>query len=283
MLPCYRISSILLALCLLGGCVPESGPFEVVAFEQEGRGDVKLNEPLVFRFSGPVDPTSVDSTTVMIADDQGIPARGAWRTTGSEARFLPAHPSDAEYAGAGLRFGRRYRVVFAGYPMHGTVLSPGGSVLARRAVFGFSTIEQAAVRDLYGAFVDLSPAAGPRLLSVNGVPIEEIPYQGLEISAEDGFVLEFSEPLHPAAVLDGALRLHAPDEEGVPTGGAGVVPLICSFVSRSDNCGVRARPADPLERGRKYNLNSESILFRDFGGNGVEGDGFNFIQFRCRD
>jgi hypothetical protein len=270
------IGWIALALCLLGGCTPGEGRFEIVGFEQEGRRDVRLNEPLLFRFTGPVDPTSVNSSTSSIVDDRGVAARGTWSTAGTELRFLPDHPTGADSAGAGLAFGRNYRIVFAGYPMHGTVLSTDGRVLESKAEFEFSTLGREDARDPV-------PAESPRLIAVDGIPLEEIPYRGLEIPPDEGFVMEFSEPLHPASVLGGGLRLHGLDEEGVSPAGTGIVALECSFVSGLHNRVVRARPIEPLEPGRRYNLRSESIGFKDFGGNGMRVDSFNFIQFRCRE
>lgn|GEM_PF-2675749 len=279
---CFPLGGLaLLAACsLLSACVTEEDVLEVVAFQQAGRADVRLNEPLTFRFSGSVDPTSINSHTVTIVDDDGSPAVGRWQVTGNEVRFWPDPPGDEELYDGGLGFGTRYTIVFAGYPCSQTLLSIEGSRLGRKESFVFSTLDRGNGTAPFAPFVDPVPDRGPKLLSVNGVALGDIGFAGIELSGEAEIVLEFTEPIHPGSVFRQEARLHIQRAGSEPAAESETLPLRCALVPRAGNLQVRLSPILPLEQGRCYDLRIESLEFRDFGGKRIQDDDFSYIQFR---
>ncbi len=274
----FQTGAIPAVLLLLLSCSPESVPFTVVDFEQEGREDVRLNESLLFRFSLPVDPLSVDAGCLTICEENGGRARGRWAVSGKMVRFIPDPPEDVGLDRGGLRFGRRYSVVVAGYPTHGTVCSTRGQRIEERSLFLFRTIGRDAAFDRGSPFVDPSPGTGPWLLTVNGRPI---PDAGVEISRLGTFSMEFSEPLHPAGLHGSPIRLHRVSGEAEWAGNGTVVLLTASFVSGRGNREVRFLPAEPLERGGRYSLRYESLPFTDLAGNRIHDASLSFVSFRC--
>jgi len=268
-----RLSLFLFVSLLLLGCSPNVS-FEIVEFLQEGRGDVRLNESLILRFSLAVDPLSVGATSLALVDESGKSPRGKWGVVGRELRFKPALPMRADLADTGLASRTTYRVVVAGFPAHGAILSACGRSLAGRQEFTFTTIGRGAVDG--APLIDSSPNGAPRLLSVNRTRLNEIAMQGVIIPKEGGIVIEFSEALLPASVLEGSPCLHVVSDEGRSK----TIPLACSFVDGSENRKVALRPLEPLDAQSRYQLRNESLEFTDFAGNRIDGTNFDHVEFR---
>jgi hypothetical protein len=273
-----QTGSVAAVLLLLLSCSSGSTPFTVVEFAQEGREDVRLNEPLLFRFSLPVDPLSVNAGCLTIRDEGGERARGRWAVSGKTVRFIPDPPEDVGLEGGGLRFGRRYSVVVAGYPTHGTVCSTRRHRIDEKSLFRFRAIGRDAATGSGSPFVDPSPGTGPLLLTVNG---RSIPDRGVEIGRRGIFTMEFSEPLHPAGLHGSPIRLHRVDGDAEWAGDRTVVLLKVSFVSGKDNRKVLFLPEEPLECGGRYNLRYESLPFTDLAGNRIHDASLSFVSFNC--
>ncbi len=270
-----RLFLILIVLMALLGCSRHVS-FEIIEFLQEGCGDVRLNESLILRFSLSVDPLSIGATSLVLVDESGSTPRGSWSVVGKELRFKPALPARADLADTGLASRTTYRVVVTGFPTHGAILSACGQSLAGREEFSFTTIDRGAVGGALSAFIDSSPSEAPRLVSVNGTGLSEITMQGVVIPENGCIMIEFSEALHPASVLDGSPGLHVVSEDGRSR----TIPLACSFVDGSENTKVAFRPLETLAAANRYQLRNESLEFTDFAGNKIDGNNFDHVEFR---
>lgn len=270
-----RLSTTLIVLLAVFGCAQDDS-FEIVEFLQEGRGDVRLNEPLIFRFSLSVDPLSIGPSSLVLVDETGRTPRGSWSVVGKELRFRPALPVRADLSDTGLESRTAYRVVVTGFPAHGALLSACGRSLRRRQEFSFTTIEGGTGSGALSAFVDSSPSEAPRLVSVNGTPLSEIAMQGVVIPEDDRIVIEFSEALHPASVLEGSPNLHVVSDDGQRR----TIPMTCSFIDGSENRKVAFQPLETLAAANRYQLRNESLEFTDFAGNRIDGHNFDHVEFR---
>lgn len=94
--------TLAIALCALTGCKDRSGSaesvgFRVERFSHEAVTEVALNAALIFEFSEPIDPASVNSDTIQIrrvGDDAGNEvAAGTFEVVGHVVTWFPSMPS----------------------------------------------------------------------------------------------------------------------------------------------------------------------------------------------
>lgn len=183
-----------LPVLLLAGTGCEGGgsrPFEVVECLQAGVSAVALNEPLVIRFSAPVDPLSLHPGSLAIETVDGVPALGSLRAVGRRVQFTPRSVLAADLQDGGYRPGAEYRVLVSGFPDLAALRSTDGRVLARSVRFGF----RAADHDDPSAFLDPVPGEAP------------LPDWRTDVSLSLGepLTVRFSEPVRPD--LLGAIRV----------------------------------------------------------------------------
>ncbi len=270
-----RFLPILVLFLAALGCSRQVS-FELVEFLQEGRDDVRLNESLTIRFSLAVDPLSIGPSSVVLVDEKGISPRGSWSVVGKELRFRPALPVRVDLSDTGLAARQTYRIIFAGFPAHGVILSACGRSLEWKKEFSFATTGRDVERGVFSAFVDPSPSESPRLVSVNGTLSSEITMEGVIIPEDGCIVIEFSEALYPASVLESSPVLHVVSDNGRSR----VIPLACSFEDGSENKKVAIRPLERLVERSRYQLRNESLDFTDFAGNRIDGTNFDHVEFR---
>lgn len=276
-----RIFLLVIFPGLVVGCTEEKGTFVFQTFSHEGRDDVKLNEVLVFRFSAEIDPLSIDSSGLRIENMNGEPACGRWMVSGRELVFAPALPARIDFSDSGLKAGSTYAVVFEGSPRHCALLSTEGFRLEKRIRLSFSTVTSEDGEPPGAVLRDYTPEEGPSLISINGCALSDFPKPGLPLSKDGAVVLEFSEPLHPASVLNSLACLHVHEGNGGGAAGDKAVPLRCSFEENSGNRKVVAIPEELSEGGGKYDLRFEMLDFKDFSGNGIKND-FSYFRLICR-
>lgn len=76
--------------------------------------DVPTNRDLVFEFSAPIDPASVDKETAQLRGGGSTPAAGQWYVDGSTLRFVPQMITVEGQISFGLVAGETYKVLVRG-------------------------------------------------------------------------------------------------------------------------------------------------------------------------
>ncbi len=128
----------------------------------------KINRPIRFTFSQPVDFSTVDSTTINISKLNGEAAVGGFLSDPTDARvvvFQPACPTEADLSDAGLEPASTYRIRVADVNnSSNTVRSTSGQPLQLGTNRSFVTPAGTEPSEL---FIDLVPGApSPRVLPV---------------------------------------------------------------------------------------------------------------------
>ncbi len=135
---------LILAGGWLAGCKPSKAPraLELVSFAQ-GRADrVFLNETLDFRFSEPLDPTSIHPGSAQVVDAAGTRVSGTWSSDRRSLSFMPDLPRSPELEDSGFAPGRTYSVTLLGFPRLDGLRTRRGEPLAKTLRFTFRTVEE---------------------------------------------------------------------------------------------------------------------------------------------
>jgi len=124
----------------------------VLNFNQNRQPSVLMNSPLVFTFSAPVDPATVNSNTLQIwTNIQGkrVDAQGAFEVNGATVTWFPSMTSKV-------------------YPLNVSSLPPNSAILPGDA--GLNTLDRAILS--YQVLVLASPSPSV-VRSVTGNPVQE--------------------------------------------------------------------------------------------------------------
>lgn len=171
----------------------EPADLRLLGFQQAQSGGVLLNEPLVFHFSGELDPTSVTPSSARVLDPAGRLVPGAFRVEGARLIFEPALALQADLSDGGFLPGSLGRVELSGFPVPSGLRSRRGEVLHAGFSSTFETVRQEGDGALY---LDGSPdTAFPLLLSE------------LEIGVSEAIQLTCAEPLDPRSLFPSAFQL----------------------------------------------------------------------------
>lgn len=152
----------------------------------------KINRPIEFNFSQPVDFSTVDQTTINIAQSNGESAVGTFISNPTDPRvvvFQPACPTMADLSDSGLKPGRTYRIRVGDVNNSTSVVrSMSGQALQLGTNRTFVTPSGTDASEL---FIDLVPGApAPRVLPVtdgNNTAATYVEY-GLDASNRTYFV-----------------------------------------------------------------------------------------------
>ncbi len=104
-----------------------------------------LNERLIFEFSAPIDPTSVNEDTIQIrrrrAENQefAIPARGTFAVAGSTVTFVPDLPTQSDLSDSGFLRDTEYQIQLPSFPSFEVVKTISGDPLGITTTTRFST------------------------------------------------------------------------------------------------------------------------------------------------
>lgn len=193
--------------------------FRLESFLQADARNLPLNAALVWLFSEPVDPASVQAGTIRVEEELGEgrvlpPATGRFEVIpGGRVVFTPTLPSRADLSDGGLRPGRSYRVTVDGFPRSSGLRSTLGRVLESRAVHRFTT-----AADPRAWFTDRSPGRGPFLkpdAEVHRVASGFGQVAAIVLDPSGKLVLLADEPLRPDSVVPEAFTLTQVDSVGV--------------------------------------------------------------------
>lgn len=145
----------------------------------------KINRPIQFNFSQPVDFSTVDQSTINIAQSNGEAAVGTFISDPTDARvvvFQPACPTKADLSDSGLKPGRTYRIRVGDVNNSVSyVRSTSGAPLQLGTNRTFVTPSGTEASEL---FIDLVPGApSPRVLPVSDGNTSAATY--LEVGLDD--------------------------------------------------------------------------------------------------
>lgn len=215
--------------------------FELRQFVEDGSDRVALNHPLVFEFSRPVDPDSVDPASIQIRRGAvfGNSIAGEFVVSGSTVTFFPMIPGRCDLSDGGLAPNLSCRVTVVGSPEEFAVRSMDGVSLDATSQFSFMT----AVQDDPHLFEDPTPGVAPTVLSttpIDGAFPEHANAsiaQSVLIGPTNHVVIHFSKNLSPCSVSTGSILFFQ-----YATGAAGTTPT--GFSPKSDQT-----PGDPFTWG----------------------------------
>jgi len=259
-------------LLLLPAACGKPDVFHVESFAQSEGSDIRLNEPLLFRFSHEIDRSSIGARTARIVNERGEEARGRWVVLGRELRFLPRLPLEPDCEDAGLSPGQRYTVHLTGYPAYCAVLSIKGTRLVNTSAYAFRTVSWQ--DDRLAMFEDPEPEAGLKLIEVGGIPYSKLGSEGVFVEAGTALELVFSEPLFPHAIHCSRAKILMIYRQG----GTAVDQAQLALTSRILDKGPRGavvviEPEGGFQKATRYNLFLEMLDYTDFGGRPLETHG----------
>jgi len=228
----------------------------------------KINRPIQFNFSQPVDFTTVDQSSISIAQSNGEAAVGTFISDPSDPRvvvFQPTCPTKADLSDSGLKPGRTYRIRVGDVNNSTSVVrSMSGSALQLGTNRTFVTPSGTEASEL---FIDLVPGApSPRVLPVSdgnadaatyletalddtnrtyfvrdvfgngGLPAGEVAPLNLYslIDSRMAVVIEFNQPVNPLTTNINSSRIYL---EYLLPGGLGWSPFE-SRVELIENCSL---------------------------------------------
>jgi hypothetical protein len=238
---------------------------------------VFLNEPLVFHFSEPLDPTSVTGRSVQIVA-RGEPsrvARGRLRVSGRTLVFEPDPVLAFELDDGGYLPDTTYDVQLAGFPRPDGLRGRSGAPLAETATWEYHTVAVSEPRAGF-VFEDHTPDGGLPLV-----------LRTATVAPGDPIVFEGGEPLDPSTLFaaDFVLRKTLREQRGEGArapmkAGGPPIPIRARLTDNRDRyqhgepgqtTRVELQPLQRLEAGEEYRLQVEPtyLRLRDFGGNRV--------------
>ena len=256
-----RFCTALCISCL--GCSAGDGveEFRLDRFAQGDGKDVLLNERLVFKFNGLVDPASVNFESVSIATSSGSRGRGRLAKGrfkvegGREVVFWPDPVLDPSLQDGGYLAGEEYEVRVAGFPRPGAVRSLDGRILARGVLARFRVVDPARMPEgLSSPFLEERGSVLFRVVEI--FPVQ--PRMG------DAITIRFSKPVRPDTLAGDSLRLF----EDCPREERRRVPLRLRLERNEEDALVSAEVLGEARTDCPYRLEIGREV-RDFSGNPV--------------
>ncbi len=243
-------------LALTAACA-RGEPLRLVACETGAPDGARLNQPIVLRFSGAVDPGSVRAASVRVVRERdGAPAAGRLKVDGAVVTFLPRGPCRPDLSDGGFQRGERYRVEVPALPVLACVRAANGGLLDRGGAFPFTVTDAPVDAPAERLFFDADP----------GVAAQK------ELAATlrgDRAFVRISRPLDPRSLADAAFRFEGPwSVSSRPT----INPLFQAQLVENDREAVIelvvvGPPPMPLEpREKEYQAAFENGKLRDLSG-----------------
>lgn len=242
----------------LGGCLRDAAQpqaFHIERFTQANAEQVCLNEKLVFRCNGWVDPFSITRESLSIRAQDGSEAQGRFFVRPHEIEFVPEPILDPELQTGGLRPATNYEVRVMGFPRLGGLRSLDGRLLAGHRSYRFRTLDPAKMpTGMRSPFLDERPGD---VFAIRDYPRSPRLAEPLRF--------EFSKPMRPDSLKRAAFRLFqgvqpAPENEEIP--------LLAALQSNSETSVVEVRPDwSRIRQDLAYRIEVDAAKLLDFGGN----------------
>jgi len=188
-------------LGLLAGCGEEPRWLRVERTDPGQGGAVALNQPVTVFLSEPVDPFTVESSSVRVVDQDGNAVAGDLECGSRSIRFVPRPPVTPSLRDGSFAPGRTYRLELAGMPTSFALRSRSGRVLQQAFGLTFRVPADPAEQGLPTPFLPVDFGAAPLRLDVvsSGLPRIAVDSRTLE--------LRFDQPLLPASVSPASFRI----------------------------------------------------------------------------
>lgn len=249
-------------LCfLLSACSPREveDRFKLDRFAQAGRDDVFLNEKLVFKFSQPVDPSSINQENLTIFDRQGNRPPGHIQIgpEGREILFVPKAVLSRELDDGGYKPGETYEVRISGFPRSNVVRSMSGRGLGEGYRSSFRVLDPKTLPENRSSpFEDENTAQ----------PFQE---RAVEPIIGQPLLIYFSKPVRPDTVRDEHFRLL--ENPNPMQRNSRLIPVKARLIENLDSATV----ALDIGEGAKLDVDYEIEVseLRDFSGRALQQGG----------
>jgi hypothetical protein len=196
---------------------------QLITFIQNGVNNLSLNQILEFRFSEPVDPSTVHSASMQVREGPsfGRAVNGVYRVVGSTVFFEPTLPGRCDLTDAGFQPGKTYRITLVGFPEQFSIKNLAGESGPDGYIPGSGQPLQSTMNFEFKTRLDTDPllfidqiaATSPVVTTTspqNGTPI-------VVVQADNKIVITFSENLDPCTVNATNIRFQEWERGGVGT------------------------------------------------------------------
>jgi len=243
-------------LALAAGCA-RGGPLRLVACDCGSPDGAKLNQPIVLRFSGPVDPGSVRATSIRVVRARdGAPVPGRFAIDGAIVTFLPRVPCLPDLSDVAFQRGESYRVEVPALPVLACVRALDGDLLDGGGASSFRITDAPLDAPAERLFFDAAPGVAAR--------------QELATTlVGDRARIRLSKPIDPRTLADAVFWFRGP---WTLTARKEVDPKFRASLVENDVEAVielvlATPPPVPLEASEKsYEVECDNGKFRDLSG-----------------
>lgn len=178
-----------------------------------GAQGFRLNEPIQFFFSAPLEVNSITGHSARIERSDGELAEGTWVVNGRSLRFEPRPATLPDLSDSGFQPGNRYGVVLVGFPEPDGLRARDGAPLERSFRTSIETVGGATSGSMGGA------ASSAETLFFDPTPYaHRLKLEAYEIDPGGDPTFVCHEPLDPRSLRseDFEIRIHRVDERGRP-------------------------------------------------------------------
>jgi hypothetical protein len=199
----------------------------LVNFIESGEDNLALNRILQFVFNSPLEPDSVDSTSIQlrVGPAFGLSVPGRYVVEGSTVYFEPQLPGLCDLSDGGFRPDTDYRVNILGAPEANAVTNLAGHTLPGTISLSFHT----RIDTDPNLFEDAVPGALPTVLSTSpddgawpDAPTFDLSsHPDVYIGSSNKIVIDFSENVNPCSVAEDTIlvRQFAVGDQGTKPNG----------------------------------------------------------------
>jgi hypothetical protein len=174
----------------------------LVDFVQSGLDNLPLNRTLEFRFSSPIQPSSVGPASIQVRQgpEYGNAVDGTYVVQGDRVYFEPRLPGRCDLSDAGFQPDTPYRVTLIGSPEEFAIRNLSGDPLQATVSASFSTRNDTDPE----LFEDQLPGVLPTVVSTT--PADESAQN--TVGSANKLQIVFSENLNPCSVSDTTVLLY---------------------------------------------------------------------------
>jgi hypothetical protein len=249
-------------LALAAGCA-RGEPLRLAACDCGSPDGAKLNQPIVLRFSGVVDPGSVRATTIRVVRERdGAPVPGRFAIDGAVVTFLPHVPCLPDLSDVAFQRGEGYRVEVPALPVLACVRALDGDLLDGGGATSFRVTDAPLDAPTERLFFDPDPGVAARQELATTLVV-------------DRARIRLSKPIDPRSLADAVFWFRGPwtldsRKELDPKFRASLVENDVEAVIELVLATPPPVPLEPKEKRdpkeKKYEVECDNGKFRDLSG-----------------